>query len=231
MQKLITDKGFGALEAILIIVIVGIIAGATAYVWNSNNKTKNLLNTTAATSNSTAPKVTKKTVAVQKDGDWFVATQKSVQLSAFGVTIKLPVNLVGKLVYKEDAPNKAYIVSLKSIIDNPTCVNYFNSLKTDQPGVQFTQYAPMASAQGIIGALAKDAETLSHFYDINKVANTNYVNDGNGRKFYKVGDNYYVLMTDPAEFQKLHSSEFAAACKGVDANWQQTLESATSTAQ
>jgi Tfp pilus assembly protein PilE len=60
------QNGFGVVEGLLILVIVGILGGTGWYVWNSNNKTNDLLNS-AEKSSSIGAKATKKNTVTKNE--------------------------------------------------------------------------------------------------------------------------------------------------------------------
>jgi type II secretory pathway pseudopilin PulG len=78
------QKGFSLVEGLLIFVIVGILAGTGWYVWNSNKKTNDLLNSADKNSTSAfATKQTKKPVEPQipNDWQWFESSDKTVKFA------------------------------------------------------------------------------------------------------------------------------------------------------
>lgn len=62
MSRTINQKGFAALEALLILVIVALVAGTGYYVWHSNQQAKATLDAASRSAQSQVPKINKKSV-------------------------------------------------------------------------------------------------------------------------------------------------------------------------
>jgi hypothetical protein len=81
--KKLNQKGFGAVEVLLLVVVIGLIAGAGYYVWNAKKNTESTLNNTANSqgepSKSTS-KVTSTKVAAEEDS-WLLYTAPSKKYS------------------------------------------------------------------------------------------------------------------------------------------------------
>jgi Tfp pilus assembly protein PilE len=60
MLRKMNSKGFAVIEAILIVVIVGLLAGVGYYIWHTNQQTKATLDAAAKVAQSSPQKVTKK---------------------------------------------------------------------------------------------------------------------------------------------------------------------------
>jgi predicted negative regulator of RcsB-dependent stress response len=67
------QKGFSAIEGLLIFIIVGIIAGVGWYVWDSNKKTNDILNSADKSSDVKLKASQPKNKSVQTDetANWF----------------------------------------------------------------------------------------------------------------------------------------------------------------
>lgn len=78
------NKGFGAIEALLIVVIIGILGFTGWYVWNSHKKTNSIYNAANQVNSSTTtyPKGSaKKKPAVDPTADWVAYSSKEGQYS------------------------------------------------------------------------------------------------------------------------------------------------------
>lgn len=89
MNKL-NQKGFAALEAILIIVALLIAGGTGYYIYSANKKTSNTLNTASKVASSSPPKTTKKKPSKSKSTSSSAANgQKYLVIKEWGVELPL----------------------------------------------------------------------------------------------------------------------------------------------
>jgi hypothetical protein len=83
------QKGFSAVEGLLIFIIVAIIAGVGWYVWDSNKKTNNILNSADKSSNATPISTKKKTTTDKTTPDPY-SGWKGYTNSKYGISFKYP---------------------------------------------------------------------------------------------------------------------------------------------
>ncbi|MEK7059705.1 MAG: hypothetical protein AAB971_03035 [Patescibacteria group bacterium] len=111
------QRGFAAVETILIIVIVAIIGGAGYFVYSSNKKTNDTLNSAAKVAQS-SPDSNTKTKSVAK------STQPVLDIKEWDVKIELSPGLIGT-TYKIEG-DTAWL-STKDLDSNMTCSQYYSS--------------------------------------------------------------------------------------------------------
>lgn len=92
------QKGFSALEALLILVIIGILGGTGWYVWSSKNKTDQALNNAA---NSSVNETTAKT----KNSTTLTAEKKYLEVPELGVKFELSKDIEDAYYDKSDRPS------------------------------------------------------------------------------------------------------------------------------
>jgi type II secretory pathway pseudopilin PulG len=110
------QSGFSVVEGLLILVIVGILCGTGWYVWNSNKKTNDILNSADKSSNVTAKSSkqseTKKEEFKLPDGYvWY-------KYDKLGFSVAYPKEW-GDLTAPTDPNFKGYTVLTKSIDNKP----------------------------------------------------------------------------------------------------------------
>lgn len=218
-----TQKGFSAVEGLLLVVIAGLIGFVGWYVYHVKNQTSTTYDNSAKT-----PSNQNIITSTQKDGEWIIVTDTKIKLTQWGLSITLPTKLVSKAVYKYDPANEDYNFSLRSIIDDAKCKAYFAPVT--MPGIGLSKYPGVSNAHGQVGSLANDTESLSDYYSQHKSAEGNYFTDTNTtRNYYKIGDNFYVLFSDPPAYQQQHLTDFKTACTSVDPSWEQDFVKSMST--
>ncbi|HVX48388.1 MAG TPA: hypothetical protein VHA05_03465 [Candidatus Saccharimonadales bacterium] len=75
------QKGFAAVEAILIVVIIAIVAGTGYYVYHTNKKSSDTLDTSSKVAQSSPGKVTKKKTTANTNRDAILAAIKVYETS------------------------------------------------------------------------------------------------------------------------------------------------------
>ncbi len=125
------QKGFGALEGILILVIVGLVGFVGWYIWDANNKSNEIIGTTSQPANSADSKMSKSTqtytdptgFTLKYPADWVFAAAGSKDASGEG---EFGSNeFVSKANYQ--AGNNAYILSFETDTTNENAKQYATS--------------------------------------------------------------------------------------------------------
>lgn len=80
-MKRLNNKGFAALEAVLIVVIVGLLAGVGYYVWHANKQTTDTLNAASKDAAGSPAKTSKKSTSAPSS----VTTQQYITVQEWGV--------------------------------------------------------------------------------------------------------------------------------------------------
>lgn len=141
MKKRYGQNGFAVLEIILLVVIVGLIAGAGWYVYNSQHKTKNDLNNIS--SSETTLQKTTKSASTSNPATSQTTTQKYLVISQWGVKVPLTSD-IADLTYTIDSAgsgvsfNSAKFVTLTNGQCNLANVDYLGRmLKTTDPNAPY----------------------------------------------------------------------------------------------
>lgn len=79
MQIPKNDRGFGVVEALLVLVIVGILAFTGWFVWNAKQNADKSLDTATASAQKQAE--VKEAIAIPADWQWFISNDKTVKFA------------------------------------------------------------------------------------------------------------------------------------------------------
>lgn len=222
-MKHLNQSGVGAIEALLLVVIIAIIGGAGWFVWHNNQSSKNT--PTSANQNNATPVVASTTcqtvvnnseTSPAPDNNWKDITHTNVELSDWKVSLTLPADLVNKTVCKQDSDVK---FSTKAIISDVACVNYYANEELGSADVSLLRLAATDSAWG---QGTGSTGTLEDYYKDHGAPGTNYFTEpSSGRKYYKVGNYFYVMEGDATGVLDAHKAARIAACKSEKPDFRQ----------
>ena len=174
------QKGFHALEALLILVLVGIIAGTGWYVWQSNKKTNKTLSEASSVKYS---QPTKKQTTSSKST---ISTQTNTQLfviKEWGVKAPHSGNLTLTI---QSIDNQSVVVSSKELLAHPDATGCIGPKSTN---FVIQRYGPNEYTTDDRTGGSGD-KTASQEY----AAGTSFL----GNKLVKVGNYYYLYQLTEA---------------------------------
>ena len=192
------QSGFSILEFLLVIVVLTLVGSAGLFVWKnqSGNKTEDASNKTQVTQQED----TRFTECYSDNQDnseakWITIDHQTTRFSNWKVQLTIPENLVGKAVCR--VATGGYELSTKAIIEDPKCVNYYKATELTSEGIQIWRYTKSTEAYGQI---YNQDGTLEDYYNKHKATDGNYFTEpSSGRRYYRVGDNFYVAFGDTKE--------------------------------
>lgn len=171
-----TQKGFSAVEAVLIIVIVGIIGFAGWFVWNSQKQTNETLDNTGKASNAVI--TTEKATDATGDSSTTQGAVKYVDINEWGVKIPLAENI--------KAVSYTYDTS-KSIFPGAAIIV---TAITDSSGNQFKPYVSTTTN----GESDQSVDAICITYGLGRSTNSSETNLTTGSLYDQVahiGSYYY----------------------------------------
>jgi flagellin-like protein len=203
------QKGFSAVEGLLLILAVVLIAAAGWFVWqNQNNKPAKVASNQVPNSKPEKTAFTDCHTEVDKT-EWTTIEHGKVVLSDWDVALTLPDEMIGKGVCRYTS--NGYEFSTKAVINDDKCVAYYRTLELVSEGVGVSKYPGSTAAEGQVSGASG---TLEDYYTAHKAAGGNYFTDpGAGRNYYKVGDNFYVAFGDATGVLDKYKAGRTAACK------------------
>ncbi|HEX5448016.1 MAG TPA: hypothetical protein VFW90_02330 [Candidatus Saccharimonadales bacterium] len=115
MKKKQSQKGFAALEGLLILIIIAIIGGTGYYVWHSKNQIDSVYSSTA---NSSVPKINQPSHAEKKTAPSSNSTGTIVKSADGKVQMRLPAGW--KVVSRNDSGKRCFAPTVDA---DGTCVS------------------------------------------------------------------------------------------------------------
>jgi Tfp pilus assembly protein PilX len=193
------QKGFSVVEGLLILVIVGILGGTGWYVWNSNKKTNDLLNSVDKSS-SVGAKATKKNTETKIEAVDKYPTWKEEKNQEYKYSFKFPnENGWKSFINKTAANSEAYSIGERV---NNTGVNY--TLCGNNCGLVFSLRVFAKGSKADVGPhYAEDTEMKGNeYYKLTSKSAVSINNTKGTRWEYAPGDGsvsniiYYYFTYD-----------------------------------
>jgi hypothetical protein len=194
MHKL-NQKGVGAVEGLLILVIVAIVGGTGYFVYNAQNKTKDTLDSASLSSQS--PVVHKKKAAAKKTATFLAIKEWGVKIALSGDTQGAYYKFTpGTPAYPDAfldvmAPKADAITGSKGTTCKGEYIAKIMRLKKDDPLWDDPQFIGASSAKKDIGIYRYSVATLKQYVPecFNKGTGTNYEQDtATYDQFHKIAD-------------------------------------------
>lgn len=195
--KTLNQKGFSAIEALLILILVGIISGTGYYVYSANRKSNDNLESANNVSRSSS-NVNKK----DKTGD-NKSKQSYLTIKEWHVRGVLSVNITPLYAIKSSGPETWAQLSSQQLVDlDPSC-----DVASQAGGIiargktADTFYSPSGESLGTVGQMIEEGTLVS---------------------YKKVGDYYYwieqsqSLCSDKQNANDLQQQIYAAFKKSID---------------
>jgi len=115
MPYRINQKGFAAVEAVLIVIVIALVGGSGYFVWRAQKNVNTAYNAASKVAQSTPEKVTKKASTTAQ-------TQKYLVIEEWGVRMKLSTQLADAYyVINSDTPTSAYLSTRSLVAAAPDC--------------------------------------------------------------------------------------------------------------
>jgi hypothetical protein len=223
MRKI--QKGFSAVEILILLFIIGVIGGIGWFVYKQNptpdttytpqnqNKTEVAEYTDCHTEADKAKEVKGATV---EQYEWTTINHAKVMLSDWNVTLTLPNNLVGKAVCRYTS--NGYVFSTLAVINDNKCVTYYRTQELIPEGLEIWRFSPATEAHGQVGGDASGS--LQDYYQAHKAKDGSYFTvPGTAQKYYLVGENFYAAFGDG----KIDTAARTAACKDEKPDFRQSF--------
>lgn len=245
------DYEFSKREIAFMIIIVLLVALSGGYAWRLSSKDKQIAeaeitsfascvaagnpvmesfpeqcSANGQTFTNTASQQGTLDTLIQCDSEeWKVVSGSTVKLDYYRVMLELPTSLEGKAVCRRSTDGIADF-SLAAVVNNQKCVDYYKTAELISEGIAISRNN-LATPAG--GHILNEPGTLQEYYEKNKTAGNYFIEPVNQRKFYKVGEYFYVAFGDTAADLRDTSEARKKNCDGVDPAFRQVFVDALST--